>query len=334
MIATRPSARQRDVLDDRLLALLRNRPSQAWSLEALAERLGHGATSIRAALRRLDEAGYGFDHTGAGAWRFAAAPDRLVPTEIRWQLHTRRFGARIHAFESTASTMDVAHRLARGGSPEGTLVVAETQTEGRGRAGRSWVSPRGQGLYLSLILQPSVVAAQTHQMTLLAAVAAARAIEQTTHLKPAIRWPNDLLLGDRKVGGLLTESRMERGSVSYVVVGLGLNVNAARAELPAVATSLSVASHRKIDRLAVLRVLLQTWERWYDRWRAQGFDPVHRAFVERCITLHHTVRIERQGQARIGQAIRLDEDGSLIVRWESGLEEPVHAGDVELLQAT
>ena len=325
-------ARAQDVLDDRLLALLRNRPHHAWSQEELAERLRCRAAAIRPALVRLEEAGYVFERSATQGWRFGAAPDRLIPLEIRWHLRTKRFGARIHAFASTGSTMDAAHRLARAGAPEGTLVVAESQTHGRGRAGRSWVSPPGQGIYASLILRPRVVAAQIHQMTLLAAVVAAQTIEQTTRLEPSIRWPNDLLLKERKVGGILTESAMERGSVGYVIVGMGLNVNGSRAELPEVATSLAIASHHAVDRLQVLRVLLQTWERWYERWKAQGFDPVHRAFAQRCVTLGRMVRVRMRGAARVGQAEEIDEDGGLVIRWESGLEEVVRAGDVELLQ--
>ncbi len=289
---------------------------------------------MRPALYRLEEAGYLFEHTATGGWRFDSAPDRLIPIEIRWQLRTRRFGARIHAFSSTGSTMDVAHRFASGGSPEGTLVVAESQTHGRGRAGRGWVSPPGQGIYASLILRPRVVAAQMSQMTLLAAVAAAQTMERTTKLEPTIRWPNDLLLGDKKVAGILTESAMDRGSVSYVIVGIGLNVNGHRADLPHIATSLAIASHHPVDRLDVLRTLLQTWEWWYDRWRRQGFDPVRHAFAERCMTLGQTVRLQIRGQSRIGHAVRLDEEGGLVVRWDSGVEEVILTGDVELLEAT
>lgn len=175
-------ARAQTLLDDRLLALLRNRPQHVWSQEELADRLRCRVGAIRPALVRLEEAGYLFEHTAMQGWRFGTAPDRLIPLEIRWHLRTKRFGARIQAFASTASTMDAAHRLARAGAPEGTLVVAESQTHGRGRAGRSWVSPPGQGIYGSLILRPRVAASQMHQMTLLAAVAAARTIEQATHL--------------------------------------------------------------------------------------------------------------------------------------------------------
>lgn len=325
-------ARAQTLLDDRLLALTRNRPNHAWSQDELAEHLCCRIGAIRPALVRLEEAGYLFEHTAAQEWRFRAAPDRLIPLEIRWHLRTKRFGARIQAFASVGSTMDAAHRLARAGAIEGTLVVAESQTHGRGRAGRSWASPPGQGIYCSLILRPRVIAAQMHHMTLLAAIVAARTIEQATHLKPSIRWPNDLLIKDKKVGGILTESSMERGSVDYVVVGIGLNVNGTRAELPDIATSLAVASHHPVDRLAVLRALLQTWERWYDRWKAQGFDPVRRAFAERCATLGRTVRVQLRGAARVGQAEQIDEDGGLVVRWESGLEDVIHAGDVELLQ--
>ena len=172
--------RRSDVFDDRALALLRNRAMHAWSSEELAERLDGSTASVRQALQRLEEAGYTFERTAGGAVRFSAPPDRLIPNEIRWHLRTRRFGVRIHALESTGSTMDAAHRLARAGAPEGTLVVAEVQTAGRGRAGRSWISPRGQGIYASLVLRPRVVAAQVAHLTLLTAVAAARTVEHVT----------------------------------------------------------------------------------------------------------------------------------------------------------
>ena len=168
----------------------------------------------------------------------------------------------MHHFETLDSTNDLAKELAAQGAPEGTVVVAETQTGGRGRLGREWNSPPGVGLYVSLVLRPMLPPMELPQITLTTAVAVVRAVRRVTGVAPGIKWPNDLLLNGKKLGGILTEMETESDRIRHVVVGLGLNVNnpAFPPELAATATSLALATGRAFSRVQLLQAWLEEFE--------------------------------------------------------------------------
>jgi len=180
---------------------------------------------------------------------------------IRTGVQTQRVGCIVQCFHEVDSTMDSAKRLAEAGEPEGTLVLAETQVRGRGRQGRLWSSPPGQGIYASLILRPALPAAALSTLTLTTATALAHAIETDTGLRITIKKPNDLMCRDRKLGGILTEA-----SGSYVIVGFGINVNGSTQQLPAEAISLKMALGREVNRTQLLCAMLREFEHAYSQW--------------------------------------------------------------------
>jgi BirA family transcriptional regulator, biotin operon repressor / biotin---[acetyl-CoA-carboxylase] ligase len=242
--------------------------------------------------------------------------------------------------ETTGSTnADLADRAAQG-APEGTVLAAEEQLAGRGRMGRQWVSPARSAVMVSVLLRPAAIApARRGWLPLLAGVAAATAVRQTAGVPAVLKWPNDLLVGERKLAGILAEQ-----SGDAIVVGLGLNVSATEAELPdtgpgaPAATSLRLEGATGLDRTALLAALLAEFERWYRAWgqTVPPGDPaasgLRAAYLELCTTVGREVRVERAGgQSATARATGLDSDGRLVIEGPAG-SEAVSAGDVRHLR--
>jgi BirA family biotin operon repressor/biotin-[acetyl-CoA-carboxylase] ligase len=239
----------------------------------------------------------------------------------------------VHHFEEVASTNDLAKELAARGAPEGTLVVAEAQSRGRGRLGRQWNSPPGTGLYVSLLLRPPLPPTEMPQITLTAAVAVARALKRVTGVAPGIKWPNDLLLAGKKLGGILTEMETESDQIRHLVVGLGLNVGnrAFPEELADMATSLALGLGRplpKNSRLAILKAWLEEFEDLYERFLAREFTGILEEWRSLTVTLGQRVTV-RQGPLAIhGLALEVAPDGALLLETDSGEVVRVTSGEI------
>jgi BirA family biotin operon repressor/biotin-[acetyl-CoA-carboxylase] ligase len=244
------------------------------------------------------------------------------------------FARNVVYFERVGSTNDVCRDLAQTGAPEGTLVLAGEQTAGRGRLGRSWYAPPDGALLMSLLFRPGLAPAQVNRLTMLCSLAAAEAVETHTGLPVSLKWPNDLLLGEAKFGGVLAEVGLTGERVDYVVVGMGLNVNFDPAELPetrAPATSLQQAFGRPLDRLALLVSVI---ERVAARYAAlERGAAVRGDWQARLITLGRRVTVSGHTLRFEGRAEGVDDDGALLVRRDDGALEVVHAGDVTLSPA-
>ncbi len=261
-------------------------------------------------------------------YKFEAAPDKLLPHEVQFGLKTKTMGQKVVSFESVGSTMDETFRLAMDGAPEGTVVCAETQSKGRGRLGRSWVSPKGKGLYFSILLRPKFAPSQMAQLTLMTAVALSEAVERAAGVKADIKWPNDLLVGNRKLAGILTELRAEMDQVKFVVVGIGINVNADAKFLVPEATSLKIETGKTLGRVALLQEILRSFEAWYGRIERNGFAAVLDQWKSRAGTLKRRVRVTDAAGVVEGIAFDLDTDGGLLIRQDSGAVVKKMAGDV------
>lgn len=241
------------------------------------------------------------------------------------------FVRRVAYYPQTGSTNDVCRELAEAGAPEGTLVVADEQLAGRGRMGRRWVAPAGGALLLSLLFRPPLDASRAAQLTMVCGLAAAEAVEACTGLRPGLKWPNDLLLGDEKFAGILSELGLAGERLDYVVVGLGLNANfdprAVEGASPE-ATSLQRALGRPVDRLALLAALLERVAVHYAALRA-GDAPLD-AWRARLVTLGRRVTVGEPGRRYDCTAESTGADGALIVRLDDGTRVTLHAGDVTL----
>jgi BirA family biotin operon repressor/biotin-[acetyl-CoA-carboxylase] ligase len=223
--------------------------------------------------------------------------------------------------------------LAQEGAEEGEVVVAEAQEKGKGRLGRQWFSPPFLNLYLSVILRPKISPHQASLITLMAAVAAANAIREFSGLLPLIKWPNDILLRDRKVAGLLNEMHSEMDRVHFVILGIGVNLNmderAFSKEIQAVATSLRIEMGQTVSRKVFLRSLLQALEKWYSIFLKEGNDVLLEAWRDWAQIKGRKVKVTSFGETFVGVAIDVDSDGALILEIEEGKRRRVVAGDVE-----
>jgi BirA family transcriptional regulator, biotin operon repressor / biotin---[acetyl-CoA-carboxylase] ligase len=262
--------------------------------------------------------------------------DLLHPSAIEPLLRTRLLGKQgIHYYEDLGSTNDRARELARTGCPEGTLVLANSQALGRGRLGKSWASPRGTGLYFSLVFRPPFGISSAPRITLLAGVAVCRAINHIASVASRIKWPNDILIHGKKVAGILTELEASGSRIAHVVLGIGVNVNtpfsAFPSELRGKATSLLAQRGRSVSRAALLGRILSEGEKWWEVLLSEGFQPVREAWRELSATLGKRVRAEGIGPGLVGTAQDIDEEGSLLIRSDDGMIHQVPFGEVSLL---
>jgi BirA family biotin operon repressor/biotin-[acetyl-CoA-carboxylase] ligase len=302
----------------------------AISGEYLAAQLGLSRAAVWKRVHRLKARGYVIEGSPRRGYRLLAVPDKLLPEEVLQGLKTRLFTGPVHHFETLDSTNDLAKELAARGAPEGTVVVAETQTRGRGRLDREWNSPPGVGLYVSLVLRPMLPPMELPQITLTTAVAVVRAVRRVAGLAPGIKWPNDLLINGKKLGGILTEMETEIDRIRHVVVGLGLNVNnpGFPPELTATATSLALEAGRTFSRVNLLQAWLEEFEALYGRFLNQGFPEILEEWKGAAVTLGKMVTV-RQGPREIsGQALDVAPDGALLLRTATGEMVRVTSGEI------
>jgi len=244
-------------------------------------------------------------------------------------------GHKISRFAEVTSTNDVAKELAAQGAEEGTVVVAEVQTCGRGRLGKEWLSPKG-GIWFSMILRPKVKAKDTFKITFLTAVAVAKAIRKMFRLNAEIEWPNDVLVNGKKVCGILTETSIRGEKVDSVVVGVGINanidINFFPKNLKKAVTTLSTELNREIDRKKFLRKLLEELEAYYKRFKEDKFDSVLEEWKRLNRLFGANVEVVSLDEKITGKAVSVDKNGALIVRLADGSTRKVFSGDVTLLQ--
>ena len=287
-------------------------------------------------LKRIDSLrarGYVIHTRGGLGYRLVEMPDQLGEAQIAPLLATGELGRKIHSFAEVTSTNDEAHRLAEAGALHGEVVIAESQTQGRGRRGHAWISLPGKSLAFSVILRPMLPPARAPELTLAAAVAVCEAARELGAHGARIKWPNDVECKGRKLSGLLTELRAEPDRVRHAVLGVGFNVSMEMHDFPEelrpLATSLLIESGEKVPRPLVCARLLEHLEEWLSLHETEGFGPVRDRFSELSSTLGRKVRITFAGATLEGDAADLDESGALLLRDKSGAMVRVSAGEVE-----
>jgi BirA family biotin operon repressor/biotin-[acetyl-CoA-carboxylase] ligase len=321
-------------LDAQILGALRSGADGVSGAE-LAAQLGVTRAAVWARIQELRMLGYEIEASPHRGYRLVSSPDVLHADDLKLRLgRTRVVGKEIRVFRETRSTNDVVEKLARDGVEEGVVVFAEKQTHGRGRLGRRWHSPRGLGIYVSVLFRPKVAPTSVTRLTIAAAAALARAVELVTGLKPEIKWPNDLLLGGRKVAGILTEMNAEMDRVRHAIVGVGVDVNQGRDDFPPElrrsATSLRIEGGRLVSRGELALTLLRELDRDYARAMSDRFEEVVDEWEARCGTIGQHVVIKTGARELRGRAETLDVDGALLLRTEHGHLERVVGGDVAL----
>ena len=316
-----------------ILRQLKEREGERVSGQILAARFSVSRAAVWKAVEALRRQGYDIEARTGRGYRLIGAPDLLSRETVEQYLHRTR--ENLHVLETVDSTNSFCRRLALEGTPDGTAVLADCQTAGRGRRGRSFQSPAGKGLFFSVLWRPDCAPEELLPLTALSAVAVCRAIQRVTGVRPQIKWPNDLVLGGRKLAGILTEMSLEgeSGHVSHVVVGIGINVHQQpedfAGEVADIATSLDLSLDGRVCRAQLAVALLEEMdylrrevlfapERWLADYRAA------------CLNVGRTVCLLRGDTRETVQALRIDERYGLVVRHEDGTEETVRSGEVSV----
>ena len=319
-----------------LLLYLKGRKGEWVSGEQLSNKLEISRTAVWKHIHKLRDKGYVIESSTKKGYRLQEVSDFLLADEIREGLNTQIFAQRdILHYEETDSTNIRAKDLADRGAPEGTLVVAEKQTRGKGRRGRTWFSPAGGGIYASLILRPVISPGEAPRITLMTAVAVAEALLALIPLVFKIKWPNDILVNGKKIAGILTEISTEMDSVDYIVVGLGLNVNTPKKsftqDIREKATSILAETGKPFSRTKLVQAYLQRYEVYYEMFQKGEFEPILDRWKELADIIGQLITVDMAGKMYSGKVMDVDNDGVLILRDDQGDLHRIFSGDVTLL---
>jgi BirA family biotin operon repressor/biotin-[acetyl-CoA-carboxylase] ligase len=320
--------------DAKILSALRENPDGVSGAQ-LAERLKISRAAIWSRIEELRKLDYDIEASPHLGYRLVSSPDMLHADDLLARLgKTKIIGRDIQVFEQTTSTNDVIEKLARDGVKEGVVVFAESQTRGRGRLGRKWISPAHKGLWFSVLLRPDLRPQETTQLTVASATALRRAIQSETDLKPEIKWPNDILIRGKKVAGILTELSAEVDRVKHIILGIGVDVNLDAgefsAELKKTATSLKTETGESVSRAELAAAILRELDFDYSRICGGKFSQVADEWEEHCATIGRNVTVHIGERKIRGRAESLDDDGALLLRSEHGRLERIMGGDVVL----
>ncbi|WP_409228514.1 biotin--[acetyl-CoA-carboxylase] ligase [Gudongella sp. SC589] len=300
--------------------------------EKLSEEFGLSRTAIWKHVKALKADGYQIESVTRKGYRLVASPDIVNYDEIKEILHTKIVGSRVIYFNSLESTNKTAKEIAAVNN-EGTVVVAEQQTKGRGRLGREWISPNRKGLYFSVILKPDTDPTKVAKLTLLGAAAVNRGLLDMG-IQSQIKWPNDIVIKGKKVAGILTEMNCELGTINHIIIGIGINVNQSNEEIPYElrdsATSLLIESNRAINRKDLFAAVLNRLDEFYlDFIDGEDMDRVLEICREESAVIGKDVIVIQGSNSRKGHVVGINNDGELQVRFSTGLE-TVYSGEVSI----
>lgn len=318
----------------KLIEAFSNADGMFISGQQIANHIGCSRTAVWKHIEELRTEGFVVEAVRNKGYHIIFTPEKVTANEIQLGLQTKTLGKMIHYEESVETTQKIAHTLAGEGVPEGTLVVAEEQHGGKGRLMRPWYSPKYSGIWMSLILRPKIPFQQAPQLTLLAAVAVAQAIEHTTNLKPQIKWPNDILINRKKLTGILTEMQAESDRIHSVIIGIGMNVNQQKNDFPEelqeIATSLLIEGHKKVSRAKVIQEILVRIEALYEQFLEEGFLPIKKLWESYAISLGQEIKATTVNNVIIGKAIGITDEGVLLLEDSSGKVHSIYSADIQI----
>ncbi|TWT28333.1 biotin--[acetyl-CoA-carboxylase] ligase [Planomicrobium sp. CPCC 101110] len=302
--------------------------------QRLADEFSISRTAVWKHIKELEEKGYSIESIKKRGYILKSVPDTLEPAAIQPLLRTKKIGQAMEYIESCPSTQILAHNLAQEGTADGTVVLTETQTEGRGRLARKWDSAPQKGIWMSVILRPDVVPQKAPQFTLVAAVAVVRAIEEVTGLKPEIKWPNDILLNGKKCTGILTELQSDADGIQALIIGIGMNVNQEMEdfspEVRDIAASLKMAGGQGVNRQDLVRSLLFHLEQYTELYVEQGFGLLKVMWEGYSSTIGRPVRARMAKETLEGIAEGITDDGVLQLRTPDGRLHGIYSADIEM----
>lgn len=319
-------------MKEEILRLLRSADSYISGQE-LCNRFGVSRTAVWKAINQLKEAGYEIEAQQNKGYKLMAAPDLMTEAEIKSLMHTEWVAKEVLYFDTIDSTNTKAQELAEKGYPSGTLVVADKQESGKGRRGRSWVSPSGTGIFMTLMIKPDINPNNASMLTLVAALAVAKAITSVTGEEALIKWPNDIVVNSKKVCGILTEMNAQFDYINHIVVGIGINVHneSFPEEISQMASSLMIeAGGKRFHRAQIIAETMSYFEQYYDTFlKTQDLSALVREYDELLVNRNKSVRVLDPKEPFDGKAMGITPKGELIVdTWES--RKLVSSGEVSV----
>jgi len=316
-----------------ILEVLKRNKNTFISGEDLSNELGVTRAAIWKYIKGLKSEGYQIESIPRKGYCLIDEPDILSLEELQIELQGRKIGNKIYYFKTIDSTNNYAKKIGLDDFIDGTIIISEEQTNGRGRLGRNWVSPSGKGLWLSLLLKPNIEPSEAAKITAIGAVAVAVAIEKTTGVSAGIKWPNDIIMDRKKVCGILTEMSAELNHINYVVVGIGVNVNNNDfpKEIKDIATSVKLSSEREVSRKDLLFNILETFEElYYDFINKGNLNKTIKICREKSVTLGRNIRVIGKDEIIYGKALDINDDAELIVRKDNGEIITIISGEVSV----
>ncbi|MGG0716720.1 biotin--[acetyl-CoA-carboxylase] ligase [Robertmurraya massiliosenegalensis] len=321
-------------LRKKLLDAFTEHDGEFLSGQYLADLMGCSRTAVWKHIEDLRHEGFELEAVRRKGYRIIQKPEHVSSNEIRLGLKTTIIGQQIHYKESVDSTQKVAHRLGLDNAKEGTVVIADEQTGGKGRMDRPWHSPKSTGVWMSVILRPKIPLPMAPQLTLLTAVAVVQAIVENTGLEPHIKWPNDILLHGKKVTGILTELQAEADRIHSVIIGIGINVNQTEADFPeelrSIATSLSIEKGETVNRASLIQEIFSKLEKLYLIYLEKGFKPIKLLWESYAISIGQNITARTLTGNITGKALGITDDGVLQIEDEKGVIHHIYSADIEL----
>lgn len=318
---------------DYVLNKLLSANGQAISGQDIADELEVSRTAIWKCVKELEEEGYSIESIRKKGYVLHDSPDVLHEAHITPYLKTEQYGRNLIIFDEVESTQKIAHDEAQQEVPNGTLVIADSQTGGRGRLARTWYSARGKGIWMSLIARPHLSIEQAPQLTLVTAVAIIHTLKEVTGLEAQIKWPNDILLNGKKITGILTELQADPDRIQAVIIGIGMNVNQQETdfedEITSIATSLRIESGKKWERAEIIGELMNQLEKYVHMYETHGFSPIKMLWESYSVTIGKKLTARMVNETLRGEAIGISENGLLQLKLRDGSIRSIYSADIE-----
>lgn len=318
---------------DQLINLLAKNKDTYISGQTLSEHLEISRSAVWKHMNGLKKDGYLIQGVPKKGYKIIEAPDKVSENTLKWGLKTEWMGQTIIHRETTHSTQLIAHQLAQDNAEHGTVVIADEQVKGRGRLDREWYSAKNKGVWMSIILKPTISPHFAPQLTLLTATVLADVIQRATGLEPQIKWPNDILINGRKTAGILTEMQAEQDRINYVVIGIGINTYHKEEDLPEKlrnkVTSLKLATGMELDINKFLQDIFSTFETSYSLYLAKGFAEIKQKWESYGFKIGKPILIKTMKRSWSAIFHGIDIDGALLVKNSDGIIEKLYSGEID-----
>ncbi len=320
--------------EKRIVYLFHEVQGEWVSASKLEEKTKLSSTKLESELKKLMQVGYGIEHHSDLGYKLKSIPDRLIPDEIHWGLKSQIVGSDILTYGRVTSTMDIARQMVEMGAREGIVIFSEEQTHGRGRSGHSWVCPKFKGLLATIVIKPRINTEHIFLVTGMLAVAVAETIQNTLSLKAGIKWPNDVLINGKKVGGVIVEVIKFHKQIYTFSLGIGINVNQEHYELPESpnipTTSLFIEKKSAVNRIEFAKNLLESIDKWYGVLKDAHYEPILKRWRELCITIGQKLTVVEGDKLYHGKMIDISPGGGITLLFDNGDKETFKGEHISL----